>query len=102
MRDMVGIIVHGDNHFIVRGPLPSRDIAVALVQHWSLIRIGAETPPALEAWGIATRAFREDLEWAVRVPGDGQTTAAVSQLLAELAARGVRILDAATDLWCSN
>jgi hypothetical protein len=24
---MVGILVHGDNHFIVRGPLPDRDVA---------------------------------------------------------------------------
>jgi hypothetical protein len=30
---MVGIFVHGDNHFIVRGPLPDREIALALVRH---------------------------------------------------------------------
>lgn len=96
---MLGIIAHGANHFIVRGPLPSRETAMALVRHWSLIRIGATTPAALQAWRISTREFREDLEWAVSVPGDGETTAAVSQLLAELAARGVRILDAATQSW---
>ena len=28
---MVGILVHGDNHFIVRGRLPDRDVARALV-----------------------------------------------------------------------
>ena len=38
---MVGILVHGDNHFIVRGPLPDRDVARALVRHWSIIQIGA-------------------------------------------------------------
>lgn len=96
---MLGIIVHGGNHFIVRGPLPSRETALALVRHWSLIRIGATTPAALQPWRISTREFREDLEWAVSVPGDGGITAAVSQLLAELAARGVRIQDAATDVW---
>ena len=32
---MVGILVHGDNHFIVRGQLPDRDVARALVRHWT-------------------------------------------------------------------
>ena len=45
---MVGILVHGDNHFIVRGPLPDREVALALVRHWSLIQIGATTPRGLE------------------------------------------------------
>jgi hypothetical protein len=40
---MVGILVHGDNHFIVRGPLPDRAAAQALVRHWSLIQIGRPT-----------------------------------------------------------
>jgi hypothetical protein len=45
---MVGILVHGNNHFIVRGPLPDRDIALWLVRHWSVIQIGATTPPGLD------------------------------------------------------
>ena len=40
---MVGILVHGDNHFIVRGPLPDRDAARALIRHWSIIQIAATT-----------------------------------------------------------
>jgi hypothetical protein len=40
---MVGILVHGDNHFILRAPLPDRDVALALVRYWSLIQIGATT-----------------------------------------------------------
>ena len=28
---MVGILLHGDNHFIVRRPLPDLDIALALI-----------------------------------------------------------------------
>ena len=40
---MVGILVHGDNHFVVRGPLPDRDAARALIRHWSIIQIGATT-----------------------------------------------------------
>jgi hypothetical protein len=67
---MVGILVHGDNHFIVRGPLPDRQMALELVRHWSLIQIGASTPPTLDRWQIVTREFREDLEWAMVMPGD--------------------------------
>jgi hypothetical protein len=90
---MVGILVHGDNHFIVRGPLPDRDTALALVRHWSLIEIGATTPPALDPWQIVTREFRENLEWAVIVPGESEPSPAVRTLLDELAARGVTVLD---------
>ncbi len=86
---MVGILVHGDNHFIVRGPLPDREAALALVRHWSLIQIGATTPPLLEDWHIVSREFRENLEWAVVVPGDGEMSPAVTTLLEELLARGI-------------
>jgi hypothetical protein len=96
---MLGILVHGDNHFIVRGPLPDRETALALVRHWSLIRIGAAQPPALDSWRISSREFREDLQWAVVVPGDGDTTPAVTTLLGELAARGVTLHDSRLDSW---
>lgn len=88
---MLGILVHGDNHFIVRGPHPDRETARALVRHWSVIRIGAATPPELGQWRISTKEFREDLQWAIVVPGDGETSPAVVQLLIELAARGIPI-----------
>lgn len=88
---VVGILVHGDNHFIVRGPAPDWATAEALVRHWSLIRIGATTPPSLARWSISTREFRENLEWAMVVPGERETSPAVVQLLAELAARGIDI-----------
>jgi len=95
---MLGILVHGDNHFIVRGPQPDRQTALALVCHWSLIRIGAETPQALRPWRISTKEFREDLEWAIVVPGEAETSQAVKVLLAELRARGIEItrIDAVT------
>ena len=96
---MVGILVHGDNHFIVRGPQPDRATALALVRHWSLIRIGEKTPTALEQWRISTREFREDLEWAIVVPGDGEISAGVAKLLAELRAGGIRILDTCDAGW---
>ena len=88
---MVGILVHGDNHFIVRGPLPDRETALALVRHWSLIEIGATTPPALAEWQIVIREFRENLEWAMIVPADTGVSIAVQTLLDELKARGVAI-----------
>ena len=88
---MVGILVHGDNHFIVRGPAPDSETALALVRHWSLIEIGATTPAALAEWQIVIREFRENLEWAVIVPADTDISPAVQTLLDELVARGVTI-----------
>jgi hypothetical protein len=96
---MVGILVHGDNHLIVRGPLPDRAAALALVRFWSLIQIGEGRPVALRSWTISTREFREDLEWAVIVPGDGSMNPAVAQLLAELSARGIEIHDSQSKNW---
>jgi hypothetical protein len=46
---MAGILVHGENHFIVRGPLPDRETALALARRWSTIQIGATLPPGLLA-----------------------------------------------------
>ena len=88
---MVGILVYGDNHFIVRGPVPEPQTALALVRHWSFIEIGATTPTALAEWQIVTREFRENLEWAVIVPADSDVSSAVQTLLNELRARGVTI-----------
>jgi hypothetical protein len=96
---MVGILVHGNNHFIVRGPFPDRETAVALARHWSLIQIGQAAPIALQGWSIRTREFRENLEWAVVVPGDGEVTPGVAQLLEELSARGIVIHDAGLGDW---
>jgi hypothetical protein len=86
---MVGILVYGDNHFIVRGPLPDREIALALVRHWSLIQAGATTPPPLDRWRIVSREFRENLKWVVVVPGEGTMSPAVTSLVEELSARGI-------------
>lgn len=88
---MVGILVHGNNHFIVRGLKPDPATAVALARHWSIIRIGAATPLELLAWTITSKEFRENLQWAVVVPGEGDHSPAVVQLLTELAARGILI-----------
>src|ERR1700688_869558 len=99
---MIGILVCGDNHFIVRGPLPDRPTALALARHWSIIQIGRTTPVHLQPWSISTREFRENLEWAVVVPGDGEISSAVAQLLDELSARGVTIHNSQTADWCAS
>lgn len=96
---MVGILAHGNNHFIVRGRLPSREDALALVRHWSVIQIGATTPLAVDQWRIVTREFRENLKWAVVVPGDGDISPAVATLLKELSKRGVTIYHSDSDSW---
>jgi len=96
---VVGILVHGDNHFIVRGPLPDQEVAIALVRQWSLIQIGATTPPPLDRWHIISREFRENLEWAVVVPGYGEITPTVTTLLEELSARGITIHDSLFGPW---
>jgi hypothetical protein len=105
---MVGILVHGSNHFIVRGPLPDRAAALELVRHWSLIQIGATTPPALARWSISTHEFRENLAWAVIVPGDavsgdaagdGEISPAVAELLGELSRRGIVIHNSRLGRW---
>jgi hypothetical protein len=96
---MVGILVHGNNHFIVRGPLPGREDALALVRHWSVIRIGATIPPALHRWRIVTQEFRENLRWAVVVPGDGDLSPAVATLLEELSKRGITICHSVSETW---
>lgn len=86
---MVGILVHGDNHFMVRGPRPDPAAAQALARHWSIIRIGAVTPPELARWTITNKEFRENLQWAVVVPEPTPHSPAVVQLLKELAERGI-------------
>jgi len=96
---MVGILVMGDNHLIVRGPFPDRQTALALARHWSLIQIGQTTPAALQRWSISTREFRENLEWAVVVPGDGEVSLGVRQLLEDLSVKGIAIFDSSLGDW---
>jgi len=96
---MAGILVHGSNHFIVRGPLPDRETALALARHWSLIQIGGATPAALQTWQIVTRENRGNLGWAVFVPDTDEISDAVAQLLDELSARGVVIHHSSTEDW---
>lgn len=96
---MVGILVHGNNHFILSGPLPDEAMALALARHWSIVQIGEEKSSSLGQWEIRSKEFRENLEWAVVVPGDREVSPGVSELLAELSARGVIIRRCNTGCW---
>jgi hypothetical protein len=54
---MVGILIHGNNHFILSGPLSDEAAALVLLRHSSI-----------------AEELREYLEWAVIVPGDRETS----------------------------
>src|SRR3954447_10172394 len=96
---MVGLLVHGDNHFIVRGPLPGREASLALIRHWSLTQIGGITPNELDQWRMITKEFRENLDRRGVVPGDAEVSPAAIQLLSELSARGISIHHSQFDVW---
>lgn len=83
--------MHGDNHFILRGPAPNEISAMAMARHWSIVQIGGEKTARFDKWEIRTKEFRENLEWAVIVPGGGEISTGVLKLLAEIAARGIQI-----------
>lgn len=88
---MVGILVHGNNHFILKGPPPDEADALRLARYWSVIQIGVEKSQSFRPWEIRTKEFRENLEWAVVVPGDRDAPPGVKLLLGELAERGIEI-----------
>ena len=96
---MVGILVHGNNHFILSGPPPDETSALALVRHWSIIQIGEVKSPSFGPWQIRDKEFRENLEWALVLPGDRETSPGVAQLLGELSARGVKIQRLSKGRW---
>jgi|SRR5271170_3292247 len=96
---MVGILVHGNNHFILSGPMPDDATALALARHWSLTQIGEFKSSCFGQWQIRSKEFRENLQWAVIVPGDRETSPGAAQLLGELSARGVAIRRLSTACW---
>jgi len=69
--------------------MPIEAEALALARHWSMIQIGKAKPATFDRWEIRAKEFRENLEWAVVVPGDREISPGAAELLAELAARGI-------------
>jgi hypothetical protein len=96
---MVGILVHGNNHFILSGPEPTEEEAIRIAREFSVVQIGAPVANSFEQWEIRNRELRENLEWAVVVPADAEIAPGVSQLLGELADRGVVIRACADGCW---
>jgi hypothetical protein len=95
---MVGILIHGNNHFILSGPLPDDSAALALVRHWSVVQIGEAKASSFGQWQIRSKEFRENLEWAI-VPGDRGTSPGATQLLGEHSARGATIRRLSSGCW---
>jgi len=54
---MVGILVHGNNHFILSGPSPDEAAALALVRHWSIVQIGEAKSSSFGQWQIRSKEF---------------------------------------------
>ncbi|GAC1631849.1 MAG: hypothetical protein NVS9B14_04310 [Candidatus Acidiferrum sp.] len=96
---MVGILVHGNNHFILSGPEPTEEEAIATARHFSIVKLGEPVSNAFGNWEIRNSEFRENLEWALVVPGDAEVSPGVSTLLAELAERGVIIRACKQGCW---
>src|SRR5258706_2072799 len=55
---MVGILVHGNNHFILSGPLPDEAAALALVRHWSIVQIGEAKSSSFGQWQELHHSWR--------------------------------------------
>jgi beta-phosphoglucomutase-like phosphatase (HAD superfamily) len=96
---MVGILVHGNNHFILSGPPPNEAEALALARHWSVIQIGEAKSAIFARWAIRDKEFRENLEWAVVVPGERGVSPGAAELLDELRARGIAVATCSRGCW---
>lgn len=91
---MLGLIVCGDNHFLIRAPQPSAAEAKALVRRWTFPSIDdllGLSAPLPGQYRISTKEFREDITWALVLPSLEPHSPAIAQLLGELIARGVPI-----------
>ena len=54
---------------------------------------------ALDRWRIVTKEFRENLKWAVVVPGDSAMSPAIAALLDEMLGRGITVLNSLFGSW---
>jgi hypothetical protein len=54
---MVGILIHGNNHFILSGPLPDEAAPVAPVRNWSIVQIGEAKSSSFGEWEIRSKSF---------------------------------------------
>ena|SRR5271155_5518118 len=68
---MVGILVHGNNHFILSGPAPDEATALALVWRWSVIQIGEAKSSSFGQWQIRSKEFENSLPTVSAVSRSG-------------------------------
>jgi hypothetical protein len=90
----LGIVVFGEEHFLIRGPKPDAEMARYLVRRWifpSTEDLLGISPPMPDEWKITTREFREDIEWVIVLSSAVALNPAVKTLLEEVATRGVEI-----------
>jgi hypothetical protein len=90
----LGLIVHGEDHFLIRGPKPDAAMAKYLVRRWifpSIEDLLGTSPPIPADWQITTSEFRENIEWTIVLSCAQSPSPAVAQLVAEVAARGVAV-----------
>ncbi len=90
----LGLIVHGEDHFLIRGPKPDAAMARYLVRRWifpSIEDLLGTSPPIPADWKITTSEFRENIEWTIVLSCAQSPSPAVAQLVAEVAARGVAV-----------
>lgn len=85
-----GLLTHRDNHHILQGPCPTPDQARRLVFELEYPDPLRQPSPLRAQWVVVSRAFRDQLEWAVVVGAEERCGEAVRVLLKELAARGVQ------------
>jgi hypothetical protein len=91
---VLGLIVCGDNHFLIRAPQPSAAEARALVRRWTFPSVAdllGQSPPLPPQYQISTREFRENITWALVLSSPEPHSPAVAQLLSELIQRGILI-----------
>lgn len=94
MQDPLGIIVFGENHFLIRGPEPDAQMAAYLVRRWifpSTEDLLGRSEPIPATWRITTSEFRENIVWVIVLSCQKSHNPAVTQLLEELEARGIMI-----------
>ena len=94
LTNPLGLIVSGEDHFLIRGPKPDAAMARYLVRRWifpSIEDLLGTSSPIPADWQITTSEFRENIEWTIVLSCRQEPTVAVAQLVAEIVARGVAI-----------
>ncbi|MCW5963936.1 MAG: hypothetical protein KIT83_07850 [Bryobacterales bacterium] len=84
-----GLLVHRGNHHILDGPHPDAAEARRLLFELEYPDPTREPWAMRKQWRVRTKAFREQLCWAVVVGTEEACGQPVRELLKELAARGV-------------